>query len=101
MKRLLIALWGVGALSLGFAGNDYKAGSEFASDLKNKGTDTIKNTNPTNIIPNYTANPSESGYYGGVTSGAASGLENAGMKAMNETEAGQTTMEVMKSRPPD
>lgn len=101
MKRLLIALCGMGALSLGFAANDYKAGSEFASGLKNKGTDTIKNTNPANIIPNYTANPSESGYYGGVTSGAASGLENAGMKAMNETEAGQTTMEVMKNRPPD
>ncbi|EMB3084544.1 conjugal transfer protein TraN [Providencia rettgeri] len=101
MKRLLIALCGVGALSLGFAANDYKAGSEFASGLKNKGTDTIKNTNPANIIPNYTANPSESGYYGGVTSGAASGLENAGMKAMNDTDAGQTTMEVMKNRPPD
>ncbi|HHE8321661.1 TPA: conjugal transfer protein TraN, partial [Providencia rettgeri] len=101
MKRLLIALCGVGALSLGFAANDYKAGSEFANSLKNTGTDTIKNTNPANIIPNYTANPSESGYYGGVTSGAASGLENAGMKAMNDTEAGQTTMEVMKNRPPD
>lgn len=101
MKRLLIALCGVGALSLGFAANDYKAGSEFANSLKNTGTDTIKNTNPADIIPNYTANPSESGYYGGVTSGAASGLENAGIKAMNDTEAGQTTMEVMKNRPPD
>ncbi|HHQ2585726.1 TPA: type-F conjugative transfer system mating-pair stabilization protein TraN [Providencia rettgeri] len=101
MKRLLIALWGVGALSLGFAANEYKAGSEFANSLKNKGTDTIKNTNPADIIPNYTANPSESGYYGGVTSGAASGLENAGVKAMNDTDAGQTTMEVIKNRPPD
>ncbi|ROR47786.1 UNVERIFIED_ORG: conjugal transfer mating pair stabilization protein TraN [Providencia alcalifaciens] len=101
MKRLLIALCGVGVLSLGFAANEYKAGSEFASGLKNKGTDTIKNTNPANIIPNYTANPSESGYYGGVTSGAASGLENAGVKAMNDTDAGQATMEVMKNRPPD
>lgn len=101
MKRLLIALCGVGVLSLGFAANDYKAGSEFASGLKNQGTDTIKSTNPANIIPNYAANPSESGYYGGVTSGAASGLENAGMKAMNDTDAGQATMEVMKNRPPD
>ncbi len=101
MKRLLIVLCGLGAVSLGVAANDYKAGSEFANSLKNKGTDTIKNTNPANIIPNYTANPSESGYYGGVTSGAASGLENAGVKAMNDTDAGQTTMEVMKNRPPD
>lgn len=101
MKRLLIALCGVGALSLGGASNDYKTGSEFASGLKNTGTDTIKNTNPADIIPNYTANPSESGYYGGVTSGAASGLENAGVKAMNDTDAGQATMEVMKNRPPD
>ncbi|MEY0026344.1 hypothetical protein AB7W40_20375 [Providencia rettgeri] len=66
MKRLLIALCGLGALSLGVAANDYKAGSEFANSLKNTGTDTIKNTNPADIIPNYTANPSESGYYGGV-----------------------------------
>lgn len=101
MKRLLIVLCGLGAVSLGVAANDYKAGSEFANSLKNKGTNTIKNTNPANIIPNYTANPSESGYYGGVTSGAASGLENAGVKAMNDTDAGQTTMEVMKNRPPD
>lgn len=101
MKRLLIVLCGLGAVSLGVAANDYKAGSEFANSLKNKGTNTIKNTNPANIIPNYTANPSESGYYGGVTSGAASGLENAGVKAMNDTDAGQATMEVMKNRPPD
>ncbi|MGR4659588.1 hypothetical protein K9U67_22405 [Providencia stuartii] len=46
MKRLLIALCGVGVLSLGFAANDYKAGSEFASGLKNKGTDTIKTPIP-------------------------------------------------------
>lgn len=101
MKRLLIALCGVGALSLGVAADDYNAGSEFANSLKNTGTNTIKNTNPANIISNYTANPSESGYYGGVTSGAASELENAGVKAMNDTDAGQATMEVMKNRPPD
>ncbi|HHR5913968.1 TPA: conjugal transfer protein TraN [Providencia alcalifaciens] len=101
MNLRLIALSCLLFTSLSLAADDYKAGSQFANGLKSMGTDTMKNTNPANIIPNYTANPSESDYYGGVTSGAASGLENAGVKAMNDTDAGQATMEIMKNRPPD
>ncbi|HHR6174659.1 TPA: hypothetical protein ACS70U_003986, partial [Providencia alcalifaciens] len=77
MKRLWIALIALGVFSYGAVANDYHAGSEFASGLKNTGTDTLKNTDPVNIIPHYTANPSESEYYSGVTGGAATGLENA------------------------
>lgn len=101
MKRLLIAVCGIGFLSLSLANSDYNAGSEFASGIKNKGTDTIKNTNPADIIPNYIANPSESGYYGGVTSGGSGGLEQAGSKALHSNEAGQLTMEVIKNKPED
>lgn len=101
MKRLWIALCGVGALSLGFAANDYKTGSEFANGLKNTGTDTIKNTNPANIIPNYSANPSESGYYGGVTRGGSGGLEKSGSQALHSNDAGQVVMAVFKNKPKD
>ncbi|ECH8679206.1 TPA: conjugal transfer protein TraN [Providencia alcalifaciens] len=101
MKRLWIALIALGVFSYGAVANDYHAGSEFASGLKNTGTDTLKNTDPVNIIPHYTANPSESEYYSGVTGGAATGLENAGMNAMTDSEAGKTTSEVVKNRPPD
>ncbi|WP_265494756.1 conjugal transfer protein TraN [Providencia heimbachae] len=101
MKINILGLFFLATTTVVFANNEYKTGSEFASGLKNQGSEALKNTNPTNVIPNYTANPAESGYYGGVTSGAASGLENAGMKGMNETDAGKTTMDVMKNRPPD
>ncbi|HGN0870233.1 conjugal transfer protein TraN [Providencia sp. JUb39] len=87
--------------AVSMAADDYKTGSQFASGLKNQGSNTLSHTKPNEIIPNYTPNPSESGYYGGVTSGAASGLENAGMKAMAGTDAGKTTTGVMKNRPPD
>ncbi|HHR6038845.1 TPA: conjugal transfer protein TraN [Providencia alcalifaciens] len=101
MNARLIALSCLLLTALSPAADDYKAGSQFASGLKNQGSNTLSNTKPNEIIPNYTQNPSESGYYGGVTSGAASGLENAGMKAMTGTDAGKTTTEVMKNRPPD
>ncbi|MTC36637.1 conjugal transfer protein TraN [Providencia alcalifaciens] len=101
MNARLIALSCLLLTALSPAADDYKAGSQFASGLKNQGSNTLSNTKPNEIIPNYTPNPSESGYYGGVTSGAASGLENAGMKAMTGTDAGKTTTEVMKNRPPD
>lgn len=101
MNLRLIVLSCLLLTALSPAADDYNAGSQFASGLKNQGANTLSNTKPNEIIPNYTPNPSESGYYGGVTSGAASGLENAGMKAMMGSDAGKTTTEVMKHRPPD
>lgn len=101
MNVRLIALSCLLLTALSPAADDYKAGSQFASGLKNQGSNTLSNTKPNEIIPNYTPNPSESGYYGGVTSGVASGLENAGMKAMTGTDAAKTTTEVIKNRPPD
>ncbi|WP_272682428.1 conjugal transfer protein TraN [Providencia sp. PROV120] len=103
MKKRRIAL--VLAVCLGSslvqANTDYNAGSQFAAGLKGQGTDTMNSTNPNDIIPDYNSNPPESGHYGGVTSGAATGLENAGMQSMVNTEAGKTTTEVVKQRPPD
>ncbi|MEQ4672448.1 conjugal transfer protein TraN [Providencia manganoxydans] len=103
MKKRRIALVlavGLGS-SLALANTDYNAGSQFAAGLKGQGTDTMNSTNPNDIIPDYNPNPPESGHYGGVTSGAATGLENAGMQSMVNTEAGKTTTEVVKQRPPD
>ncbi|HDU8655901.1 TPA: type-F conjugative transfer system mating-pair stabilization protein TraN [Morganella morganii subsp. morganii] len=80
---------------------DYDAGSRFAHEQKGKGTGTMQNMKPEEMIPGYTANPPEGGYYGGVQAGAASGLESAGADALHKTEAGNTVTDVIKNRPPD
>ncbi|EBX3952605.1 conjugal transfer protein TraN, partial [Salmonella enterica subsp. enterica serovar Offa] len=90
-------------LFAGFAGaqSDYDAGSRFAREQKGQGTGAIQTMKPEEMIPGYTANPPESGYYGGVQAGAASGLESAGADALHNTEAGNTVIDVIKNRPPD
>lgn len=90
-------------LSAGLAGaqSDYDAGSCFAREQKGQGTGAIQNMDPEAMIPGYTANPPESGYYGGVQAGAAPGLENAGAEALHNTDAGNTVTDVIKNRPPD
>ncbi|HAS8352965.1 TPA: conjugal transfer protein TraN [Vibrio vulnificus] len=80
---------------------DYDAGSRFAHEQKGQGTGTIQNMKPEEMIPGYTANPPEGGYYGGVQAGAAPGLENAGTDSLHNTVAGKTVMDVIKNRPPD
>ncbi|MCU6222961.1 conjugal transfer protein TraN [Morganella morganii] len=90
-------------LFAGFAGaqSDYDAGSRFAREQKGQGTGAIQTMKPEEMIPGYTANPPESGYYGGVQAGAASGLESAGAEALHNTDAGNTVIDVIKNRPPD
>ncbi|HIH4849222.1 TPA: type-F conjugative transfer system mating-pair stabilization protein TraN [Morganella morganii] len=90
-------------LSAGLAGaqSDYDAGSRFAHEQKGQGTGAIQNMDPEAMIPGYTANPPEGGYYGGVQAGAAPGLENAGAEALHNTDAGNTVIDVIKNRPPD
>lgn len=89
------------AAGVAVAQSDYDAGSRFAHGVKGQGTGVMQSLKPEEIIPGYTAEPPESGYYGGVQAGAASGLENAGAGALHKTEAGNTVMEVIKNRPPD
>lgn len=83
------------------AQSDYDAGSRFADGLKGQGTGAMQGMKPEEMIPGYTADPPQSGYYGGVQAGAASGLENAGADALHKTSAGNTVMDVIKNRPPD
>lgn len=80
---------------------DYDAGSRFAHEQKGQGTGAIQTMKPEEMIPGYTANPPEGGYYGGVQAGAAPGLENAGTDSLHNTAAGKTVMDVIKNRPPD
>lgn len=101
MKPRLIALSCLLLTALSPATDDYKAGSQFASGLKNQGPNTLSNTKPNEIIPNYTPNPSESGYYGGVTSGGSGGLEQAGSQSLHNNDAGKLTMDVLKNKPED
>lgn len=45
----------------------YKAGSDFAKQIKGQGESSLSNFNPSATLPGYTASPAETKYYGGVT----------------------------------
>lgn len=70
--------------------SDYRAGSDFAHQIKGQGTGSIRNFNPQESIPGYNANPDETKYYGGVTAGGDSGLKNDGT---TQWATGETTVE--------
>ncbi|HGX4975407.1 TPA: conjugal transfer protein TraN, partial [Escherichia coli] len=58
--------------------SDYRAGSDFAHQIKGQGSSSIQGFKPQESIPGYNANPDETKYYGGVTAGGDGGLKNDG-----------------------
>ncbi|PVZ84210.1 type-F conjugative transfer system mating-pair stabilization protein TraN [Serratia sp. S1B] len=86
---LLGILMGATAVCLADANSEYSAGANYAKQLAGQGENTLSQVNPGNIIPNYNSNPKEKDYYGGVTSGDAAGLKNAGENAWSNTEVGK------------
>lgn len=81
--------------------SDYRAGSDFAHQLKGQGTGSIRNFNPQESIPGYNANPDETKYYGGVTAGGDSGLKNDGTTQWATGETGKTITESFMNKPKD
>ncbi|EGO6968485.1 type-F conjugative transfer system mating-pair stabilization protein TraN [Salmonella enterica] len=81
--------------------SDYRAGSDFAHQIKGQGTGSIRNFNPQESIPGYNANPDETKYYGGVTAGGDSGLKNDGTTQWATGETGKTITESFMNRPKD
>ncbi len=59
--------------------SDYRAGSDFAHQIKGQGSSSIQGFKPQESIPGYNANPDETKYYGGVTAGGDGGLKNDGL----------------------
>ncbi|EII9659019.1 type-F conjugative transfer system mating-pair stabilization protein TraN [Salmonella enterica] len=81
--------------------SDYRAGSDFAHQIKGQGTGSIRNFNPQESIPGYNANPDETKYYGGVTAGGDSGLKNDGTTQWATGETGKNITESFMNRPKD
>ncbi|MZA07588.1 type-F conjugative transfer system mating-pair stabilization protein TraN [Salmonella enterica subsp. enterica serovar Typhimurium] len=81
--------------------SDYRAGSDFAHQIKGQGTGSIRNFNPQESIPGYNANPDETKYYGGVTAGGDSGLKNDGTTQWATGETGKIITESFMNKPKD
>ncbi|HFE4537107.1 TPA: type-F conjugative transfer system mating-pair stabilization protein TraN [Escherichia coli] len=103
MKRAIVmVLAALVTFGTGLQASDkYTPGKQFTDSLKGSGTGVLNNFRPDETIPGYTENPPETGHYGGVTSSGSASLENAGAGALNNSEVGKLTSEVIMNRPKD
>lgn len=83
------------------ASDKYGSGKQFADSLKGNGSGVLNNFKPGEVIPGYTENPPESAHYGGVTSSSSASLESAGASALNNSDVGKLTSDVIMNRPKD
>jgi conjugal transfer mating pair stabilization protein TraN len=103
MKRILplLAAGVTGLLILPLAANDqYNNGADWASQHKGQGSGSVTGFDPAGSLPGYTSSPSESGYYGGVTSPGVD-LTGPGSSAINSSEVGKTITESILNTPPN
>ncbi|MFT2793869.1 type-F conjugative transfer system mating-pair stabilization protein TraN [Serratia sp. T13T92] len=77
----------------------YKAGADFAREIKGKGDSSLNNFNPGDSIPNYTDSPGEKNYYGGVKATSDGTLKTDGSNAWSQTEAGKAVTDSMMNNP--
>lgn len=77
----------------------YRQGSDFANQIGGQGTGTIEGMKPGEVIPNYTDNPKEKGYYGGVKANDAGQLKSDGTTAWGTTEVGKAVNESFLNNP--
>ncbi|EIH9895595.1 type-F conjugative transfer system mating-pair stabilization protein TraN [Escherichia coli] len=103
MKRVIVMmLAALTTFGTGLQASDkYGSGKHFADSLKGNGSGVLNNFNPGEVIPGYTENPPESAHYGGVTSSNSASLESAGASALNNSEVGKLTSEVIMNRSKD
>ncbi|HAW3224448.1 TPA: type-F conjugative transfer system mating-pair stabilization protein TraN [Escherichia coli] len=101
MKRVIVMmLTALTTFGTGLQASDkYSSGKQFADSLKGNGSGVLNNFKPGEVIPGYTENPPESAHYGGVTSSNSASLESAGASALNNSEVGKLTSEVIMNRP--
>lgn len=79
----------------------YKAGADFAREIKGKGESSLNNFNPGDSIPNYTDSPGEKNYYGGVKATSDGTLKTDGGNAWSQTEVGKAVSDSMMNNPKD
>ncbi|HDT5122384.1 TPA: type-F conjugative transfer system mating-pair stabilization protein TraN [Escherichia coli] len=80
------------------ANEQFNQGMQQGKSNKGQGADAIQGFKPAEVIPGYTTSPSESGYYGGVTSSGVD-MTSPGSAALNSSEAGKTITESILNTP--
>ncbi|MDQ9159081.1 type-F conjugative transfer system mating-pair stabilization protein TraN [Citrobacter portucalensis] len=101
MKRilpLLVATASVFMVQPLIANEQFNQGMQQGKANKGQGADAIQGFKPAEVIPGYTTSPSESGYYGGVTSSGVD-MTAPGSTALNTSEAGKTITESILNTP--
>ncbi|WP_376782080.1 MULTISPECIES: type-F conjugative transfer system mating-pair stabilization protein TraN [Pseudescherichia] len=101
MKGLFAAmLMLMPALVLADAASDaFNAGASFGKGSAGQGTGSLANPGGvTGAIPGYSANPPQSGYYGGVT-GSDGGISGLGQAALGGNGAGQAVLDSGNKNP--
>lgn len=96
---LMVAVLAFSTYARANANSDYKAGSDFAKQIKGQGENTLKNFKPESELPNYTSNPGESKYYGGVSSSGDKGLTSDGANHWVNSEVGKAVNDSVLNNP--
>lgn len=100
-KPILGAVAAVALVISGYVGADaFSDGMSYGKGQQSTGTNAIKDFKPEEVIPGYTANPPETGYYGGVTSSGVD-MTSPGMNELNTSDVGQTITESILNTPAD
>ncbi|EAW1288305.1 type-F conjugative transfer system mating-pair stabilization protein TraN [Salmonella enterica] len=101
MKRILPLLMATASVFMVqplIANEQFNQGMQQGKANKGQGADAIQGFKPAEVIPGYTTSPSESGYYGGVTSSGVD-MTSPGSAALNSSEAGKTITESILNTP--
>ncbi|CAI1216155.1 type-F conjugative transfer system mating-pair stabilization protein TraN [Serratia fonticola] len=77
----------------------YKAGADFAREIKGKGDSSLNNFNPGDSIPNYTDSPGEKNYYGGVTATGDGAMKADGTQEWTTNDATQAVTDSFINNP--
>lgn len=77
----------------------YKAGADFAREIKGKGDSSLNNFNPGDSIPNYTDSPGEKNYYGGVTATSDGAMKADGAQEWTTNKATQAVTDSFINNP--
>ena len=77
----------------------YKAGADFAREIKGKGDSSLNNFNPGDSIPNYTDSPGEKNYYGGVTATGDGAMKADGTQELTTNKATQAVTDSFINNP--
>lgn len=100
-KSILAAFAGAALIFSGSVCADaFGDGMSFGKGQQSTGTNAIKNFKPEEVIPDYTTRPSETGYYGGVTSSGVD-MTTPGSNALNTSNVGQSITESILNTPAD